>query len=190
MTRAGTAPMTNTGAAPGDGTAVLTCIGQDRPGLVNAIAEQISAAGGNWLESRLEHLAGQFAGIVLVRVAEDRIPALSAALQSLAGLSVTVARGSTEPAQPRVPVTLELLGHDRPGIVRDVTQTLTKLGVNIEEFSSAIESAAFTGEDMFRAVLKLSLPEHVAVDDVRRSLEQLANEIMVDLRAPAETATA
>jgi len=162
-------------------SAVLTCIGQDRPGLVNAIAEQISAVGGNWLESRLEHLAGQFAGIVSLRLPEDRIPALTAALQSLPGLSVTIARGTTT-APPREPLILELLGHDRPGIVRDVTQAITKLGVNIEEFSSSIESAPFTGEDMFRAVLKLGLPEHVSSEEVRRVLERLADEIMVDLR--------
>ncbi len=166
--------------------AVLTCIGQDRPGLVNAIAEQISAAGGNWLESRLEHLAGQFAGIVLIHVAEDRIPALTVALQALPGLSVTIARGTTTTEPPREPLVLELLGHDRPGIVRDVTQAITRLGVNIEEFSSSIESAPFTGEDMFRAVLKLGLPEHVSSDEVRRILEKLADEIMVDIRAGAE----
>jgi glycine cleavage system regulatory protein len=169
-----------------DSAAVLTCIGQDRPGLVNAIAQTISAAGGNWLESRLEHLAGQFAGIVLVRLPQARIPALTAALQALPGLSVTIAQGDDNAAAPCEPLTLELLGHDRPGIVRDVTQAITKLGVNIEEFSSAIESAPFTGEDMFRAVLKLGLPEHVSGDEVRRVLEHLADEIMVDIRANAE----
>ncbi|HYP63741.1 MAG TPA: ACT domain-containing protein [Acidocella sp.] len=167
----------------GESIAVLTCIGQDRPGLVNAIAEQISAAGGNWLESRLEHLAGQFAGIVQVRVPEGRIPALTAALQSLQGLSVTLAQGVDEPEPALIPLTLAVLGHDRPGIVRDVTQALTKLGVNIEEFSSAIESAPFTGEEMFRATLKLGLPEHVSSDEVRRILEKLADEIMVDIKA-------
>lgn len=166
--------------------AVLTSVGQDRPGLVNAIAEQISAAGGNWLESRLEHLAGQFAGIILLRLPEGRIAALTSALQMLPGLSVTIAQGIDQPELPREPLTLELLGHDRPGIVRDVTQAITKLGVNIEEFSSSIESAPFTGEDMFRAVLKLGLPEHVSHDEVRRVLEHLADEIMVDIRASAE----
>ena len=161
--------------------AVLTCIGQDRPGLVNAISEAVAASGGNWLESKLEHLAGQFAGIVLVKLPEASIPALTTALQTLPGLSVTLARGTTGTETPREPLVLELLGHDRPGIVRDVTQALTKLGVNIEEFSSAIESAPFTGEDMFRAVLKLGLPEHVTADEVRRVLEKLADEIMVDI---------
>lgn len=169
-----------------DTAAVLTCIGQDRPGLVNAIAEAVSAAGGNWLESRLEHLAGQFAGIILIRLPEGRVPALTAALQLLPGLNVTIVKGFDHAEPPREPLTLELLGHDRPGIVRDVTQAITKLGVNIEEFSSSIESAPFTGEDMFRAVLKLGLPEHVSHDEVRRVLEHLADEIMVDIRTGAE----
>jgi glycine cleavage system regulatory protein len=35
-------------------------------------------------------------------------------------------------------------------------------------------------------VLKLGLPEHVSSDEVRRVLERLADEIMVDLRTGAE----
>jgi glycine cleavage system regulatory protein len=166
--------------------AVLTCIGQDRPGLVNAISGAITASGGNWLESRLEHLAGQFAGIVHIHLPEERIPALTSALQAIPGLNITIVHGTTEPEPVLEPLVLEILGHDRPGIVRDVTQAITKLGVNIEEFSSSIESAPFTGEDMFRAVFKLGLPEHVSSDEVRRVLERLADEIMVDLKAGAE----
>ncbi len=178
--------MASAGTSAADSIAVLTCIGQDRPGLVNAIAETISAAGGNWLESRMEHLAGQFAGIVQVRVAAGRIPALTEALQALPGLNVVLTQGHTRPETPPIPLTLALLGHDRPGIVRDVTQALTRLGVNIEEFSSSIESAPFTGEEMFRATLRLGLPEHVSGDEVRRILERLADEIMVDLRTEVE----
>jgi glycine cleavage system regulatory protein len=168
---------------------VLTFIGHDRPGLVNAISDKIAAVGGNWLESRLEHLAGQFAGIALISVPAPRIQDLSVALRELEteGLSVTIAHGSvTEPEEGYETLTLDLLGHDRPGIVRDVTQTLTRLGVNIEEFSSFIESAPFTGEAMFRAALRLRVPEHVAADDVRQTLEKLADEIMVDIKTWGE----
>ncbi len=172
-----------------DAAIVLTVIGQDRPGLVNALAQVVAGSGGNWLESRLEHLAGQFAGIILVRAAEASVPALTAALQALPGLSITFARGAPVPEQYYAPLTLDLLGHDRPGIVRDVTQTLTKLGVNIEDFSSHIESAAFTGEDMFHATMKLGVPEHVSAAEVQRILEKLADEIMVDLKAGAEVSS-
>ena len=78
-------------------------------------------------------------------------------------------------------MTLALFGNERPGIVRDVTQALTSLGVNIEELSSRLESAPFTGLEMFRAEARLRVPAGVSSADVQRTLEKLAAEIMVDL---------
>ncbi len=163
---------------------VLTFVSHDKPGLVNAISEKIAAAGGSWLESRLARLAGEFAGIVLISVPDANAPGLTAALHSLeeAGLRITVARTApVDPAPSYRTLELELLGQDRPGIVRDVTHALSQLGANIEEFSSSIESAPFTGETMFRAAARLRVPGGVATEEVRKILERLAEEMMVDL---------
>lgn len=162
---------------------VLTFIGHDRPGLVNAISEKIAAAGGSWLESRLAHLADEFAGIVLISVPEPNVNGLTTELRSLEndGLRVTVARSSTAAQPSSRTLDLNLIGHDRPGIVRDITYALSRLGANIEEFSSGIESAPFTGETMFRAAARLRVPDGVSTEDVQTILEQLADEMMVDL---------
>jgi glycine cleavage system regulatory protein len=163
---------------------VLTFSGHDKPGLVNGISEKIAASGGSWLESRLAHLAGEFAGIVLIGVPEANASGLIAALRALeeAGLRITVERSSAAAPATRYSIfELQLVGHDRPGIVRDVTQALSELGANIEAFSSDIESAPFTGETMFHAAARLHVPEGVSSEDVRKILERLADEIMVDL---------
>jgi glycine cleavage system regulatory protein len=163
---------------------VLTFIGRDRPGLVNAISEKVAASDGTWLESRLARLAGEFAGIVLVSVPEPNIVSLTAALRDLeaTGLRIAVEKSSSSQMQGSLKtVKLELVGNERPGIVRDVTQALTRLGVNIEEFSSSIEGAPFSGAEMFRAMAQLSVPDGLASDDLRKALERLAAEIMVDL---------
>ena len=47
---------------------VLTIIGEDRPGIVESLAEIISDYSGNWLESSMSQLAGKFAGILRVSV--------------------------------------------------------------------------------------------------------------------------
>jgi len=168
---------------------VMTFVGRDRPGLVNAISERITAAGGTWLESRLARLAGEFAGVVLVESPEANVGALTAALRDLeaTGLRVAIERSLGAPA-PRAEKTvrLELVGGERPGIVRDVTQALTRLGVNIESFSSAIESAPFSGAAMFRASALLGVPEALPADELRDALERLATEIMVDLTVTAD----
>ena len=164
---------------------VLTFIGHDKPGLVNAISEKVAAAGGSWLDSRLAHLAGEFAGILLVSVPESNVSAFTDGLRDLerSGLRVTVELGGNARSakeETRSVINLDLMGLDRPGIVRDVTQTLTRLKVNIEEFTSSIESAPFTGEDMFRAALRLRPPPELANEEMRTALEQLAREMMVD----------
>ena len=75
---------------------VLTLLGPDRPGLVEAMAALIARHGGNWLESRMASLAGEFAGILRVEVDEDSAAELESALRSLEadqGLAILVKGG-------------------------------------------------------------------------------------------------
>ena len=163
---------------------VLTFVGRDRPGLVNAIAERVAGAGGTWLESRLVRLAGEFAGVVLVAAPPDKFEPLAATLAGLetAGLRVTISPSAPAAAAPSERlIALAIVGAERPGIVRDLTQALSRLGVNIEEFSSGVEGEPFTGAEMFRANLRIRLPDGLAVEELRKTLERLAAEIMVDL---------
>ena len=71
---------------------VLTVIGEDRPGLVEALAELIERFDGSWDESRMARLAGHFAGVVQIHLPDDRAEGLIAALGSLSerGLSASV----------------------------------------------------------------------------------------------------
>lgn len=62
---------------------VLTLIGPDRPGIVDSVSEVVVANGGNWLESRMAHLAGKFAGVLRVEVPEEQAAALEVALGRL-----------------------------------------------------------------------------------------------------------
>ena len=163
---------------------VLTFVGDDRPGLINAISEAVAAHGGTWLESRSVRLAGKFAGAALVGVEDDRVTALELSLRDLAhaGLRIGVERGAAAEAErPARTVKLDVVGNERPGIVRDVTQALTRFGVNIEEFASGLEGEPFTGVEMFHATARLSVPEGLKLEDLRGALERLAAEIMVDL---------
>jgi glycine cleavage system regulatory protein len=163
---------------------VLTFVGDDRPGLVNAIAERVAAHGATWLESRSVRLAGKFAGVVLVRVPDESLLSFESALARLApsGLRVSIERGAAAEAEkPARLVTLEIVGKERPGIVRDVTQALNRLGVNIEEFTSGLEGEPFTGVEMFRATARLGVPLGLRLEELGKALEQLAAEIMVDL---------
>ena len=102
-------------------TLVMTIIGDDRPGLVDSLSSRIDDGGGNWLESRMSHLAGQFAGILRIQVDDEGAPALVAEMEKLGeeGLQVTVRTASSELAgEDSTQVHLELIGQDRPARLR------------------------------------------------------------------------
>jgi glycine cleavage system regulatory protein len=163
---------------------VLTLIGPDRPGLVESLASRVTDHGGNWLESRMAHLAGQFAGILRIEVPPDRVEALHAALAELEaeGLRV-VAESGARPADGDLrAMELELLGQDHPGIVRKVSEVLLGHGVNIEELATDNVSAPMAGGLLFSAKARLHVPAGTDTDQLRRDLETIADDLMVDLR--------
>ncbi len=163
---------------------VMTVIGTDRTGLVESVARLVAEHGGNWRESRMCRLGGEFAGLLRIHVPAGRQAALAQALHALQaqGLTVVVHPDATPPAaEARKLTTLELVGHDRPGIVRQITRALADQGVNVEEFSSECVSAPMTGETLFQARARLSLPGRCDAAALRRELEKIAADLMVDV---------
>jgi glycine cleavage system regulatory protein len=166
-------------------TLVLTAIGDDHAGLVSELSGVIADHGGNWEKSRMAHLAGKFAGIVMVTVAEDDAEDLIRDLRPLEarGLLDITAALSTEaqPAGAAMRLTLELVGLDQPGIVRDISDALAARGVSIEELETEISSAPMDGGTLFKARAVLALPDDVSAEALADVLEQLAHQLMVDI---------
>ena len=171
---------------------VLTLIAPDRPGLVEAVAQAVADQGGNWLESRMIHLAGQFSGILRVEVPPDRAAGLSQALEGLSsrGLRVIAAAVTREGAAageaastgaPRA-MSLELVGLDRPGLVREISQLLAQHDVNVEELITDRVSAPMSGEMLFRAEARVMVPAGVDPARLRQRLERLATDLTIEIR--------
>jgi glycine cleavage system regulatory protein len=162
----------------------MTIIGPDRPGLVDAVAGLVTEHGGNWLESRMSGLGGQFAGILRVEVPTEKTPPLLAALRELDSRGLTVV---VQPDQPKSDIaaprlnTLEIVGQDRPGIVRQISHALAAYGVNVEELHTECASAAMSGETLFRARARLSIPESCDRLKLRQELEKIAEDLIVDI---------
>ena len=162
---------------------ILSAVGSDRPGLTQALAEAVHEAGGNWLESHLSRLGGTYVGSVLVEIDEEAVARLSEAVGKVdsGGLHVSLAPAGDAGEASGYPLSIEVVGQDRPGIVRQVTAVLAKLGVNIEDFSSSARQGPYFGEPIFTALVKARVPEEVAFDEVQSALEAISGEIMVDL---------
>jgi glycine cleavage system regulatory protein len=163
---------------------VLTLIGPDRPGIVDSVSEVVAAHGGNWLESRMAHLAGKFAGVLCVEVADDRAAALEEALGRLevSGLKVVVERSTPAETVRQRAMVIELLGVDRPGLVHEISALLAAHGINVEELATDRPAAAHSGDPMFHADIRVVIPDAVDVTAVRLGLERLAGDLMVEIR--------
>ena len=166
---------------------VMTVLGKDRTGLVESIARLVAEHGGNWLESRMCRLGGEFAGILRVHVPAEKRAALEQALAKLTELQIVVRSDEAVTAGAASHfATLEVLGPDRPGIVREITHALAAQGVNVEELSTECASAPMSGEPLFRAKARLLLPASVTIAALRQSLAKPAGEMGLEFSFATE----
>ncbi|MGD7654580.1 MAG: glycine cleavage system protein R [Verrucomicrobiales bacterium] len=162
---------------------IMTVLGTDRPGLVRSLADTVAEHGGNWLESRMARLAGQFAGIIRVECPDDSADALIKQLSEpgIPGLTIqSVRESATAPAQRRL-IEVDVFGSDRPGIVRELTAAIVTAGGNVEELTTGLESAPMAGHPMFRAHGTISIPLDSDSDSVVNSIESLGDDLTVDV---------
>lgn len=163
---------------------VFTFIGTDKPGLIGQLAEIVSQCGGNWLDSRMSQLAGQFAGIVQVEIEQSEAAKLRAAFQDLAGDGLTIVTadsGSTVAPRPARRLRLSIVGPDRPGIVREVTSALAERQINITEMDTSVLSAAMSAELLFEAVAEIQVPRELDLADLNDKLDDIADTLTVDI---------
>jgi glycine cleavage system regulatory protein len=163
---------------------VMTVIGSDRPGLVDKVAAVVAEHEGNWLESRMSRLGGQFAGILRVELPAENQKAAIAALEGLKGqgLTVVIHTDQTETAsQAHRLAWLEIVGQDRPGIVHQISRALADQKVNVEELQTECASAAMSGESIFKARARLGIPPSCDVEAIRKQLEKIAEDLIVEV---------
>lgn len=165
---------------------IVSVIGPDRPGLVERLSHVVTAAGGNWEGSRLLQLAGQFAGMVQVVTEEADLPRLEDSLAALEaeGLHVSVVHSGGDPAatgEEGRPLTLEVVGQDRSGIVAAISETLAADGINVLELATDCRDAPWSGERLFHTTARLAAPESTDLDALRDRVESLAGDLMVEI---------
>lgn len=168
---------------------VLSVIADDHPGIVQTLAETISAHGGNWLESSMSHLGGKFAGIVLLQVAEARERQLEDALRSLDRRGLQIAFERTAPAEekPGHYVMVNIVATDRPGIVGEISDLLARHDINIESLTTSVADTPMSSGHLFKARFQANLPEAISYDDLQKVLESASDDLMVELDEHAWT---
>ncbi len=160
---------------------ILTILGPDRPGLVETISTVVEKQGGNWLESRMAKLSGHFAGILQVEVSPENRATLEKELAALSeqGIQISVASDTSPSESQGQQVSLEIIGNDRPGIVKRITSTLAAQEANVLELKTSLESAPMAGHPLFHTEGSVSLPDGKDLSELILALENLGPDLSV-----------
>jgi glycine cleavage system regulatory protein len=165
---------------------VVTITCPDRPGIVERVTDVVVAHGGNWEESRLARLGGDFAGIAMVSVPSERSDELTSALTSLADDEITIAVKNTSPGTPtkragHALCLLRLEGADHEGIVHDLSAYLAKEGINVETMETEVVAAPMSATPLFHMEAYLDLPPSMTIDKLRENLLLIGDQLGVDI---------
>jgi glycine cleavage system regulatory protein len=165
---------------------VITISAHDRPGIMRLLSTTITNSKGNWLESRMARLAGQFVGIVCTECEKSQEPAIRTSLASLAndGIQVHIlGQGNLSDYPFTQYLQIDIFGNDRPGIVSQLANAISNAGANIEELNTSIESAAMSGQQIFHACGTICLPENCDADLIVAAIEALSDDLTIEVDA-------
>ncbi|RDV28146.1 glycine cleavage system protein R [Alteromonas aestuariivivens] len=160
---------------------VITIMGKDKPGLVDAVAKCVYQHQGNWQGSSFARMAGMFTGFVEIHVPENSHQALVRALDSIPDLTVQSVTVAHTPSSYQETLAVEVMGNDKPGIVQELTNILNQFNLNIESFDSRCESAPNWGSLMFKARAVIGVPEDFDSQSLQSALESISNDLVVDI---------
>lgn len=168
-------------------TLAVTVVGNDRPGIVAAVAKSLYEAGCNLDDATSTILHGHFSMVLIVRAAAgasaDEIESKLQGDASALDLVVTVrpVEDVDTPVSPPTHV-VSVYGADRPGIVFRVAEALADGGANITDLTSRV-----IGDEqapVYALMLEVAVPEdamlEAMLDPLRAELEVEITSHLVD----------
>ena len=153
--------------------AVISAMGQDRPGIVSEISGIVHDLNLSIEDSRMTVLGGEFAMLVSVAGGDLPLKRLETKLGQLAErmeLAFLFRRTQgRENVEGRVPYTVSVTAMDHPGIVHRVADFFSSQGINIYNLDTVTERAAHTGTPIFSLVMEVEVPPEIRIVELRDS---------------------
>lgn len=151
--------------------AVVTTIGQDRPGLVNDIAKLAHDLRLSIEDSRMTVLGGEFAVLMSVSgggLALSRLEEKLARFAEANGLAHLFRRTSDrEGVEGCLPYNVSVTAMDHPGIVYAVASFFSSRNINIHNLDTVTERAPHTGTPIFSLAMEVEIPPAVRIAELR-----------------------
>lgn len=163
---------------------VISALGRDRPGIVDALSETIAEYSCNVSESRMTVLGGEFAIIMMIAGNWDAVARLENNLPHVAeklSLTLTIKRTELRMTEGKLlSYMVEVVSMDHPGIVRDIAKFFAARNINIEELQTTSYAAPHTGTPMFSMNMNISIPGDLSIAGLRGEFMDMCDELNLD----------
>ncbi|RJP66713.1 MAG: ACT domain-containing protein [Candidatus Abyssobacteria bacterium SURF_17] len=165
---------------------ILFLVGRDRPGIAEDVSAFLFERGANIEDSRMAALGGRFSVMTLFSCTSERLDVITKELDRLTMLGFEASIHEAEdpnaiPRQPGLPLKLEVISMDHPGIVQKVVSILHRRNVNIQTLDTRVTKAPLSGASLFDLTLEADVPAGTSISTVKEELLQLAAEMNLDL---------
>jgi len=169
---------------------VLTLSGPDRVGIVEEVTGIVLSAGGNVETSRMAHLGGDFAILMLVSLPAEKAAGIADDFEYLVGDGYTVTSRVTDQTYAQAhpgwtPFRIVVRGADHEGIIHEIAHGLSQRGINIESMETGTSPAPVSGALLFTMNAVVAVPREIPMETWTADLEEACRQVNVDVTVSA-----
>ena len=164
---------------------ILTAVGPDRVGLVEKISEFIARRDCNIEDSKMAVFCGEFAVIVLISGDGGKLVKIASdyrEIEAETGLTISIKTPAIRKTEESyLPYKLTASCMDHPGIVYQISNVLSTMGVNIESMETKTYSAPVSGTPIFQLEADLAVPTRTNINQLRQRFAEIQREENIDI---------
>lgn len=165
---------------------VLTLTGHDKVGLVDEVTNLLVKHHGNISASRMAHLGGEFAMLMLIAVSDKEVAGLDAELNELraGGYQITLVatKDDSKKYAGWIPYQIDIAGADHEGILHEISHYLAGLKINIENMDASAAPAPMSGAPLFTLKGAVLVPPKLRFHDWSDALIELCDRLNVSVK--------
>lgn len=165
---------------------ILFALGKDRPGIVDEVTSYLFNRHANIEDSRMTVLGDRFTIMCLFSCLPEELVSIRNGMNTLAALGLETSLHKADNPDTlqtinQLPLNLEVISMDHPGIVQSIVHILKKYNVSIQSLNTEIKAMPHTGSPMFDLNLEASVPEKQSITKIKEELNNMASEMNLDL---------
>lgn len=162
----------------------VSALGKNRPDVMEELSRAILECDCRIEESRMTVLGSEFAALMMIQGNWNTLTRLEAQLRRLEhSLNVTIVAKRTEERKNQdntLPYTVEVVSIKHTGNVYSLVNFFANRSIGIEELTTHIYNAPYTGTPMFSANLAIAVPADTYIAMLREEFMDFCDELNLD----------